>query len=441
MQLQSEIIRENSLPKGVTDFLPEQAESITRIEAMLGNTFELWGFRKIIPPLLEFEEMLAIGVDESLREKSFRFEDRQSNRLIAIPPDITPQVARIEAMRMNGYPLPHRLYYNGRVLRHVQSQSGRSREIFQSGVELIGLDSPEADAEMIAMSAEVLQKLGFESFKIDLGQVEFYRGIMSELPLNQNSVMHIQEAVGKKDVSTVTALLDKLAISDRAKHEISALPRMFGGIEVLEKASATVTNDRSRRALDNLVKVVEILSIQGIAEQLTIDLGEIRGLSYHSGVTFEGFVPHVGEPVCGGGRYDGLMGRYGKDLPATGFAFNLLGLLQATEKNGSLQPAERLSFLIFNNKEDRREALQLASSLRSQGYPVTRDIIRRDLEQSILYAERAAISHIVVIPAEVTQISKLQIIRVADRATRDIRLQAMLASLTIERIADIFSNK
>lgn len=441
MQLQGEIFRENSLPKGVTDFLPEQAESITRIETMLGNTFELWGFRKIIPPLLEFEDMLAIGVDESLREKSFRFEDRQSNRLIAIPPDITPQVARIEAMRMNGYPLPHRLYYNGRVLRHVQSQSGRSREIFQSGVELIGLDSPEADAEMIAMSAEVLQKLGFDSFKIDLGQVEFYRGIMSELPLDQSAVLHIQEAVGKKDVSTVTALLEKLAISDRTKNEICALPRMFGGIEVLEKASATVTNDRSRRALDNLGKVVDILAIHGIAAQLTIDLGEIRGLAYHSGVTFEGFVPHVGEPVCGGGRYDGLMGRYGKDLPATGFAFNILGLLQATEKNGSLMPAERLSFLIFNNRSDRREALQLASSLRSQGYPVTRDIIRRDLEQSIHYAERSSISHVVVVPGEDAPLSKLQIIRVADMTTREIPLQALMASLSAERVADIFSKK
>jgi len=174
---------------------------------------------------------------------------------------------------------------------------------------------------------------------------------------------------------------------------------------------------------------------------LTIDLGEIRGLSYHSGVTFEGFVPHVGEPVCGGGRYDGLMGRYGKDLPATGFAFNILGLLQATEKNGSLMPAERLSFLIFNNRPDRREALQLASSLRTQGYPVTRDIIRRDLEQSILYAERSSISHLVVVPAEDAELSKLQIIRVADRATRDIPLQAMMVSLSAERIADIFSNK
>lgn len=438
MQQQSDINIENSLPKGVTDFLPEQAECITRIEAMLGQTFELWGFRKIIPPLLEFEDMVATGVDESLREKSFRFEDRQSNRLIAIPPDITPQVARIEAMRMSGYPLPHRLYYNGRVLRHVQSQSGRSREIFQSGVELIGLDSPEADAEMIAMSAEVLQKLGLNSFKIDLGQVEFYRGIMSELPLNQSTALQIQQAVGKKDVSTVAALLENLSISDRAKNEIMALPRMFGGVEVLAKAAANVRNERSLRALDNLGRVVEILSIHGIADQLTIDLGEIRGLSYHSGITFEGFVQQVGEPVCGGGRYDGLMGRYGKDLPATGFAFNILGLLQGMEKSGCTTSEAPLSFLIFNENVDRRDALQLASALRGQGYPVTRDIIRRDLEQSIRYAERSSISFIVVIPAAETRVSNINLIRVADRATRDVPLSTIMTSGEAGRIARNF---
>lgn len=440
MHPKDEIARENSLPKGVTDFLPEQAESIVRIESMLSNTFDLWGFRKIIPPLLEFEDMLAIGVDEVLREKSFRFEDRQSHRLIAIPPDITPQVARIEAMRMSGYPLPHRLYYNGRVLRHVQSQSGRSREVFQSGVELIGLDSPEADAEMIAMSAEVMNKLGFAAFKIDLGHVEFYRGIMSELPLNKSTVLQIQEAVGKKDVSTVTALLEGLDISDRSKSEISVLPRMFGGIEILEKAAATVSNSRSLRALDNLRKVAEILAIHGISEQLTIDLGEIRGLSYHSGVTFEVFVPQIGEPVCGGGRYDGLMGRYGKDLPATGFAFDILGLLQATERSSTLKPVERLSFLIFNAREDRIEALQLASELRKQGYQVTRDIIRRDLQQSIHYAERSCISHVIVIPANESLQDNLQIFRVADRETRAMPLSAMMATNVAERITDIFSH-
>ncbi|HZV82142.1 MAG TPA: ATP phosphoribosyltransferase regulatory subunit, partial [Geobacteraceae bacterium] len=325
-------IKENSIPKGVADFLPEQAGKISYIEEKICKVFELWGFRRIIPPMLEFEDVLAAGMDDDLRGRSFRFEDRQSAKLLAIPPDITPQVARIAGMRMSGYPLPHRLFYTGRVLRHVESQLGRSRELFQAGVELIGLDSPEADAEMVAMAVEVLQQLGIQGFKVDLGQVDFFKGIMAEAGLEQATALQLQEAIARKDSSAVCILLENAPIADRIKSEIAALPRMFGGTEVLEAAGKLVSNDRSRAALDNLAQVIEILSIHGISEQLTIDLGEIRGLAYHTGVTFEGFVPGIGEPVCGGGRYDGLMARYGTSLPATGFAFNVLKLLQGLEK-------------------------------------------------------------------------------------------------------------
>ena len=389
--------KEIAIPKGVTDFLPEQAERIGFIEGKINRAFELWGFRKIIPPMLEFEEILAAGMDDSLREKSFRFEDRHSHRLLAIPPDITPQIARIESMRMAGYPLPHRLYYNGRVLRQVESQSGRSREIFQAGIELIGLDSPEADAEMIAISVEIMREIGFNNFKIDLGQVDFYRGIMASASLSADSAAAIQGAIARKDTSAVKNILESLDIPESTKHEISALPRLFGGINVLSKAAAIAGNDRSQRALDNLAQVIDILSIHGIGDELTIDLGEIRGLAYHTGLTFEGFVPGLGEPVCGGGRYDSLMGKYGRSCPATGFAFNVLNLLQGFEKLSSAGFKRDPSFLIFNLMDDRSSALALSSALRRQGYPVARDIIRRELDQSLEYSRRMGIQFIVVI--------------------------------------------
>jgi ATP phosphoribosyltransferase regulatory subunit len=428
MKLRPDICRENAVPQGVTDFLPEQAERIGFIESKLNSTFELWGFRKIIPPLLEFEDLLAIGMDDSLREKSFRFEDRQSHRMLAIPPDITPQVARIESMRMGGYPLPHRLYYNGRVLRHVQSQSGRSREIFQAGVELIGLDSPEADAEMIAMSVEVLRELGFARFKIDLGQVEFFRGIMDVAALDEATALQLQQSIARKDVSAVKATLDLIDIPTSVKDEIIALPRMFGGTEVLASAAATVRNERSRRALDNLAQVVEILAIHGIRDELTIDLGEIRGLAYHSGVTFEGFVSDLGQPVCGGGRYDGLMGRYGRELPATGFAFNLLGLLQGLEKSSAGKRSAEPSLLVFNMKGDRSEALELAALLRRQGCAVTRDIIRRDFDLSLEYARRTGIGFIIIIGADEAKESEIQLVRVADGSRRTVSKNELMAT-------------
>lgn len=421
------INKENLIPKGVTDFLPEQAEKICFIEGKICRTFELWGFRKIIPPMLEFEDLLAIGMDESLRERLFRLEDRHSHRLLVFPPDITPQIARIESMRMKSYPFPHRIYYNGRVLRHVESQSGRSREIFQTGVELIGLDSPEADAEMIAMSVEVMDKIGFEDFKIDLGQVDFYRGIMAAAGLDAGSTAEIQSAIARKDISAVKTILENQNIPDNVKREILALSRLFGGIEVLEKASGIVSNDRSKRALENLAQVIDILHIHGIRDELTIDLGEIRGLAYHTGLTFEGFAPGLGEPVCGGGRYDSLMGKYGESRPATGFAFNTLNLLQVLERTSVTEVRRAPSFLIFNLQEDKTGALSLATALRNQGFPVARDIIRRDFAQSLEYAKFNGIENIVVIGEPGTADDEVMLVTISDGMRRTLKTSDFFA--------------
>ena len=406
---------EAPLPKGVSDFLPETADKITFIAARIHRVFDLWGFRRTITPLLEFEDVLTLGMGEELRSKTFRFDDRQTGRLLAIPPDITPQIARIVATRMHGLPLPHRLYYSGRVLRQAQMQSGRSREIFQSGVELIGLDSPEADAEMVAMAVEVLKDLGFSGFKIDLGQVEFYRGIMDASGLSAAVQKLLQEAISKKDVSAVRSILDAAEVPARVKEDILLLPRLFGGREVLTEARKIAGNDRSRRALENLAQVLEILDIYGVSDYLTVDLGEIRGLDYYTGITFEGFVPGVGEAVCSGGRYDGLTAKYGYPAHATGFAFNIMALLTSISQRPDVEASRSRDFLIFNQKDERREALEMAQQLRGLGFTCARDIIKRDFESSLSYARKMDIRMLLVIGAERCAPDQVYLVRVSDK--------------------------
>ncbi|MCM2357242.1 MAG: ATP phosphoribosyltransferase regulatory subunit [Geobacteraceae bacterium] len=406
---------EAPLPKGVTDFLPEKADKIGYIEGKIRRVFELWGFRRIITPLLEFHDVMALGMGDDLKERAFRFDDRQSGRLLAIPPDVTPQVARIVATRMQGYPLPHRLYYNGRVLRHAEIQSGRNREIFQAGVELIGLDSPEADAEMVAMAVEALQGLGLDSFKVDLGQVEFFRGVMASSGLAAPAQRLLQEAIAKKDASAVRGILEQEPVADAVKEEIALLPRLFGGREVLAEAARVAGNDRSKRALDNIARVLDILDIYGVSDYLSIDLGEIRGLDYHTGLTFEGFVGGLGEPVCGGGRYDDLTAKYGFNAPATGFAFNILALLSALERRPELEASKTRDFLLFNLKEDRREVLEIAQCLRRRGFTTARDIIRRDFDNSLAYAARMNILRMMVIGGDYCGDDEVYVVRVADR--------------------------
>ena len=405
---------EAPLPKGVADFLPEKAAKIGYIQEKILRVFELWGFRRLITPLLEFQDVMALALGDDLKEKMFRFDDRQTGRLIVIPPDITPQVARIVATRMRGYPLPHRLYYSGRVLRHAEIQSGRSREIFQAGVELIGLVSPEADAEMAAMAVEVLQGLGFEGFGIAVGQVEFFRGILDSAGFSPASRELLRDAIGKKDSSALRGILENESVPDRSKEEMAALPRLFGGREVLDAAGRLVANDRSKRALENISQVLDILDIYGVGDYLTIDLGEIRGLDYYTGVTLEGFVGGIGEPVCSGGRYDNLTACYGFPSPATGFAFNIMALLNAAEKRPDVEASKTGDFLIFNKKEDRREALELAKRLRRKGFTAARDIIRRGFAESLEYARKMNILHMIVIGDENCAGDEVYVVRVAD---------------------------
>ncbi|MGE0919019.1 ATP phosphoribosyltransferase regulatory subunit [Trichlorobacter lovleyi] len=410
---------DTSLPRGVADYLPASATRLSLLEQQVLQVATSWGFQQILPPALEFEDVLAMGMGDGLRARTFRFDDWQSGRLLAIPPDITPQIARIVATRLKGQLLPYRISYAGRVLRHAELQSGRNREIMQAGVELIGLDSPEADAEMVAMAVEVMTAASLRDFKVDLGQVAFCQGVFEASGLQGEPLRLIRQAVALKDVSSVEMLLRCYPVPEASRRELLALPRLFGGCEVLEEAARIVQNQRSKAALLNIKDVVAILGLHGVSECLTIDLGETRGLDYHTGLTFEGFVPGIGEAVFSGGRYDDLIGRYGFDAPATGFTCNLFSLMQALELQGTRQHEQR-DLLVFNGADDRSEALELSRELRQRGYAVARDIIKRDLDASLCYAAEAGIRAVLVIGNNQDTRSTYQLIQATDRAEQGI---------------------
>lgn len=415
---------ETMLPRGVKDFLPIKAAKIEYLKHSLLDVFSRWGFRPVMPPSLEYFHVLEKGLGAGLRERTFRFDDRQGGQLVAIPPDITPQVARIVATRMREFPLPLRLCYAGRVLRHAEQQTGKDREILQAGVELIGLQSPEADAEMIAMAVEGLKAVGAREFTVDIGQVEFFRGVMDGLSLSGDLAREVETAIGHKDNSGLQALLTDAPISDQARAEISALPRLFGGREVLEHAAAVVRNDRSRRALDNLARVLDILAVYGVDEHITLDLGEIRGLDYHTGIIFQGFLPGLGRAVCSGGRYDNLTERYGFPAPATGFAFNVLNLLFALEDLLEERTRRSIDVLIFQAGADKLPAQRLARMLRSAGFSAARDIYPRGLEQTMDYARKMGFRYVMTLGREDEDV---RIIRVADGVSLQATLQDILA--------------
>ena len=402
---------ETRLPTGVKDFLPVKAAKLDYLQNTLRNIYRSWGFRPVAPAILEDLAVLELGLGTDLREKTFRFDDRQTGRLVAFPPDITPQVARIAATRMRDMPLPFRLCYHGRVLRHTEQRLGKDREIFQSGVELIGLNSPEADAEMIAMAVKCLQAVGATEFTIDIGQVEFLRGVLNDLPLEPAQSLAVRTAIAAKDTSGLQQLLKNLPLTEAQRTEILALPRLYGGREILDQARKSIINPASQKALDNLARILEVLTVYGVEEHVTLDLGEMRGFDYHSGLIFQGFLSGFGRAVCAGGRYDGLTARYGFPAPATGFAFNLYNLLFALDGTLDERAGEGTDILLFSSGHDKAPAQRLAAILRNQGFSVARDIIERDRAASLDYARRMHYRYLLVLDASQ---EKLTLIRTAD---------------------------
>lgn len=388
-----------ALPRGVKDFLPDMAGKMKSLEAKLSGCFELWGYRGVITPSIENLDVIALAEPELL-ERMFKFEDRDSGKLLALRPDMTAQIARLASSHLKDRPMPLRLHYGGPVLHYGTGEKGEKREIYQSGLELIGLKQAEADGEVIAVAIEALKSTGLTGFKIDVGQVEFFRSVIEGLSLPDDLRDEVEAAVAKKDRSGLEDILPRLKLKADDAEVLLALPTLFGDRTVLERAAGMKLNSRAQKALDNLSGVLDTIDSYGLMEYITVDLGEIRGLNYYTGVIFEGFVAGIGEEICGGGRYDTLLGRYGYDAPATGFAINVETLMKALSMQSLLQDADYVDFLVVSGSDAKRDAMKLARTLRAKGFKVARDIEKRDLDKSIAYAKRECMGKLVIVGDE-----------------------------------------
>jgi ATP phosphoribosyltransferase regulatory subunit len=385
------------IPKGVRVYLPPQAALKREIETKLLSVFQRWGFQEIVTPSFEYYEVLALGVGEEFRDRTFKLTEQATGRLLVLRSDITPQIARVAATILKDYPKPLRFCYNSNVFRNVEPQVGRHREVYQAGVELMGLELPEADVEMIAIAVECLMEVGLTDFKIAVSQVEFLRGLLEQLRLPNEAERQVQAALHRKDSSALDLLMEECRLERSARDMLLALPHLFGGEEVLAASSRLVNNLRSEQALTNLQTVYDMLKVYGLESFVLLDLSEIRGFDYYTGIVFEGFTANLGYEICGGGRYDHLIGRFGEECPSTGFAIDIEKLQMALERQGALRSPMYVDFLIIDFKPDKRDALRIAKELRQLGYRVARDIIRRDLAGSLAYAQRMGIARGIIL--------------------------------------------
>ena len=303
-------------PAGTRDVLPDEMREIRAISDRLRAAFERAGYGEVWTPALEYEEVLARG-DERAAGAGYRLFD-ENGHVLVLRSDMTIPIARVVASRLRDATPPIRLSYLAHAYRAVQHGPRQSREFLQAGVELVGASAPEGDAEVVALVIGALEEAGLGRHRIGLGDASLYRGVLEGLDVPEDERHPLMEALARRDLVGVEARVRRLGLPGDARRLLTTLPTLRGGPEVLERADGPVA-----AAAENLRACHELLAARGMADRVIFDLGLVRELGYYTGAVFELYDPAVGFAIGGGGRYDELLGRFGRPLPACGVALDL----------------------------------------------------------------------------------------------------------------------
>jgi len=336
-----------------------------------------WGYRHVITPMVESTDVLQLGIGAEQMRRLFKFADARGE-VIALVGERTVPVARLVASKLRSSPLPMRLCYAGPVLSTEEGRLHQRRETYQAGAELVGAPGTVADTEVIALAARCLEASGVKRYQVDVGRAEFFHGIMEAVKLPDEVKSAVRGALAARDFVALESLLEKTPLRS-AEHELLLrFPALRGGAEILKAAGGLVRNRRSERALAELAEVQELLVAHGLADVVSLDLGAIRDFDYYTGITFEAYGPELGRPVAQGGRYDGLLERFGRPAPATGFVVQL-DLVYEMLTSGSRPPAlPRIDAAVAWSGSGLRPALRLGSTLRLFGMRAVVDTQARD---------------------------------------------------------------
>ncbi len=352
------------IPAGVQYFFDEEVRLRRHVERQAMEVFAGWSYDEIIVPMFDYHDLFARGMGAERAERTYRFTDRDG-ALLALRPEMTSLVARTVATRFVQRERPIRLCYSGEVFRYDEPTERAAREFHQLGIEQIGQPSPTADIEVLLIAAELLTTIGLGEFRIALSHVDFFNGVANALEINAASRAQLRELIDRRNSLALDKYLQANApqMTQERRQSFCQLTQIAGKDEAIAKARATVRNETSRTAIEQLAAIYETLTALGLAEHFDIDFGEAGGLEYYTGVTFKVYVPGWGTEIGSGGRYDNLISNFGAAEPAVGFSFALDGLVGA-RRNRQIQLAAEASQAI-QLANDMTQAFQEALALRT----------------------------------------------------------------------------
>lgn len=384
-------------PEGVQDILEKECIIKREIEGQVAYVFQSYGYYEIQPPSFEFYDVFAGESGLIEQETMFKFFDHHG-RILVLRPDITTPIARIIATKYQEINPPVRLCYIGNAFRYDEPYQGaKLREFTQAGVELIGMNIPEADAEVIAITIHALLATGLRDFQIEIGQVEFFKSLMEQTGLEDSDVEKMRVLIDHKDSLGIEELVQGYDIDDELKEIILSLPSLFGDIDVVEKVEKAILNARARSALQNLKEVYNILVDYGLQQYISIDLGMVQSINYYTGIIFKGFTHGLGFPICSGGRYDSLINEFGKNLPAMGVAIGINRLISALDRQQAEYRIWKVDSLICYSREGRKRAFEIAQALRKQGLIIETYLGEYQPEKIETYAKQKGMEGIITV--------------------------------------------
>jgi ATP phosphoribosyltransferase regulatory subunit len=354
------------VPPGVQCFVGEEARRRRAIEETVVGVFEGWDYEEIIPPLFDYAD--AFG-SQTLGPRTYTFVGRDGS-LLALRSDFTSLLAKISAGRLAARRPPLRLYYSGEVLRYEPPKAGRQSELHQMGVEHLGGERAAADAEALAVAAECLERAGVRDYLLTLGHVDVFRGLTRDSGLDAAALELLRERVEGKSADGVRDVLERARAPRAAVEALSRLVRLDGDRGVLDEARRHFADCAlALHALDELQGSVEALEAAGLGAHVAIDLGEVRGFDYYTGLVFRAYAPGLGFEIGGGGRYDALLERFGRPLHAVGFMLGLDRLALLLDRQGA--PAQRaVEALLVPAGADIGAGLRAARAARAAGQRV-----------------------------------------------------------------------
>lgn len=367
-------------PEGVRDIYDNECRKKLKVLQKMHHVLSLYSYNDIETPTFEFFDIFNQDKGSATSNEMYKFFDRENNTLV-LRPDITPSIARCVAKYYGDEELPIRLCYEGKTFFNTHNHQGKLNEITQLGAELINDDSSAADAEVISTVIDCFLAAGMKEFQIEIGEVDFFKGILEEAKLDSRVADEIRNYIHNRNFFGLESLIKELELDEKIKKVLLSFDQLFGGYEMLENAKELVTNATSIEAIERLKKVYKALSYSGYEQYISFDFSLLSRYEYYTGIVFRGYTYGTGDAVVKGGRYNNLLKQYGKDAPAIGFAFYIDDLMMAISRQKIEVMVDNSDSIILYDIEQQKTAIQLANHLRKSGRKI--ELIRKSRKREI----------------------------------------------------------